>query len=851
MENSLVWNFIAHDKASKVAEGIGATFKKIGEGALLSLGEKAAEGVIKFGEALFDGVKAADEYQKLGRATEAVIKSTGNAAGVSVKGVRDMASSLEGMAAVDEDLIQNSENVLLTFTKIQNKVGSGNDIFNQATKAALDLSSALHTDLQTSSIQVGKALNDPVKGITALSKVGVSFTKEQKYMADALVNGGIVQALKAMGNTSLTTAEFNKVLKEQHGDVNKAAAVINGEWNPALQKTFDHLSEGGHTMEAQKMILKELSVEFGGAAKAAGEGFGGAVFRLKDKVSDFFRDLGLKLLPKLTEFTNWLIDKGIPALADFGNEMGPKLKPLVDSLVGSFKLMVSVGGDLLNFYKDHKTLVESVAVAVGTAIVVIKAITTAQEVWTAATKLAAGAQVFLKTTMAAVGGPVGLIIIGIAALAAGLIYAYKHSETFRNVVDKAMNGAKIAFGWVWDKAKGFFDWVKSNWPTLLIILTGPIGLAVVAISKNWDTIKAAALAVWNWLKDTWQSVKNFITGPVADAGKSVSNTWDSIKTSAKNTLDSVIKFFKDLPGNITSAVGNLKTLLTDKGKDVITGFWNGLKEIWETVKTWVAGIGNWIKDNKGPVSLDKGLLVPAGKAIMEGFLTGLKSGAGKAWDFVKSVGGKTKEAVAEVYGWIKGLGWNPLGGSNAAGAGVQRWADVALAALKAAGAPSSWLGDLLRRMQQESGGDPYAINLWDINAKNGTPSKGLMQVIGPTFAAYAGQYYSRGIYDPFANIYAAIRYTIARYGSGPAGWNRSGGYDRGGMLRPGYTLAYNGTGANEHILTGEQFNSIVNGSGETQVNVYLDGELVRGVAAVEVRRGLSNAARNYSGRRSY
>ena len=77
-------------------------------------------------------------------------------------------------------------------------------------------------------------------------------------------------------------------------------------------------------------------------------------------------------------------------------------------------------------------------------------------------------------------------------------------------------------------------------------------------------------------------------------------------------------------------------------------------------------------------------------------------------------------------------------------------------------------------MQTESGGNPNAIKNWDINAKNGTPSKGLMQVIDPTFKAYAYPGYDKNIYDPLSNMLAAIRYTLSRYGSLANGWKGHG-----------------------------------------------------------------------------
>src|SRR5699024_12646635 len=77
---------------------------------------------------------------------------------------------------------------------------------------------------------------------------------------------------------------------------------------------------------------------------------------------------------------------------------------------------------------------------------------------------------------------------------------------------------------------------------------------------------------------------------------------------------------------------------------------------------------------------------------------------------------------------------------------------------------ASKLQKLLYQMKTESNGNPRAINNWDINAKRGTPSKGLMQVIDPTFAAYKMPGYSN-IWNPLDNILASIRYALSRYGA--------------------------------------------------------------------------------------
>lgn len=118
------------------------------------------------------------------------------------------------------------------------------------------------------------------------------------------------------------------------------------------------------------------------------------------------------------------------------------------------------------------------------------------------------------------------------------------------------------------------------------------------------------------------------------------------------------------------------------------------------------------------------------------------------------------------------------------GKGVDQWKDTTLQVMRELGIPDSYLSAIMRRMNQESGGNPNAINNWDSNAKAGHPSQGLMQTIPGTFQANAGKYASRGIYDPYANIYAGLNYAGRRYGPSHGGFlggvlyamNKSGGY---------------------------------------------------------------------------
>src|SRR4029077_11940966 len=117
----------------------------------------------------------ARESQKVAALTAQVIKSTGGAANVTAGQIGRLAQSISNKTGIDDETIQSGENMLLTFKNIRNEAGKGNDIFSQSTSILTDMSAALGTEPKKAAIQLGKALNDPIKGVSALSRVGVTF----------------------------------------------------------------------------------------------------------------------------------------------------------------------------------------------------------------------------------------------------------------------------------------------------------------------------------------------------------------------------------------------------------------------------------------------------------------------------------------------------------------------------------------------------------------------------------------------------------------------------------------------------------------------------------------------------
>jgi TP901 family phage tail tape measure protein len=196
-----------------------------------------------------------------------------------------------------------------------------------------------------------------------------------------------------------------------------------------------------------------------------------------------------------------------------------------------------------------------------------------------AEKATAAAQWLLNVAMDA--NPMMLIVLGIAALIAGLVLAYNKIGWFRNFVNAAFHMIGAAIGWV-------VSFVKSHWPLLLAILTGPIGIAVLLIVKYWGKIKSGFLSAYHGTVNVGKSLVSWIAGLpgrardalVSLGTKIVSvavNAWNSFKTSTVNKASDLLTWVKGLPGRIKTGLGNLASLLLSAGKDLIMGLIHGVE----------------------------------------------------------------------------------------------------------------------------------------------------------------------------------------------------------------------------------------------------------------------------------
>jgi hypothetical protein len=263
-------------------------------------------------------VKSAADAEQEHAKLVAVLKATGNAAGFTADQLSEMASGFQETTAYEGDAVEGAMAVLASFKEIRG------DQFKEATQAAMDMATVMGGDLNGAMLQLGKALNDPIQGMAALSRSGVSFTAEQKRMVEQM---------------------------QKSGDI----------------------------VGAQKIILAELKGEFGGAAEAAGQTFGGQVTRLWNKIGDLGEAIGGAMIPALSGLVDWLskavdwmsdnedaIQEWVSALMDVGKSVVewviPKLKDLAAVGVAAFTFLEVYAGNWQDSMKLAMTAVEYYAV---------------------------------------------------------------------------------------------------------------------------------------------------------------------------------------------------------------------------------------------------------------------------------------------------------------------------------------------------------------------------------------------------------------------------------------------------------------------------------------------------------
>lgn len=468
-------------------------------------------------------------------------------------------------------------------------------------------------------------------------------------------------------------------------------------------------------------------------------------------------------------------------------------------ILNLIKAIVSGVSKAFEFLGSNMNLITNILVGIiafiGSLAAIIKVVSIAMKVWAA---------IQLVVNSGLLACPITWIVLAIAALIAIIVVLVKNWDKVKAAAVGCWNKIKSAWSNVsnWFKSS-VIDPVKNFFSDLWKSLPAPVKGALSSIFDRFKFVFTQVKTLWSGLTDFF---KKLFTGDLKGAGEALKNTFVEMW---KNTVKAVAKPVNKL---IDGANWIMDKLGFDKKFDP-----------WQPYARGTDGHpgGNAIvNDGRGAelVQMPNGMTfipkgrnvgipnAPKGMKVLDAQRTAQLMGRssptfnykeGTGWDifdFFDNAGGLVGKVIEKfvnfrgmtglaldagkalihnakeaMKGWVKGL-FDKCGGksleSYEPSKGVNQWKSTVEQALKMEGLNSADnIKRTLYQMQTESGGNPRAINNWDSNAKKGTPSKGLMQVIDPTFKSYARKGYASNIYDPLSNVLASVRYAKSRYGS--------------------------------------------------------------------------------------
>lgn len=178
---------------------------------------------------------------------------------------------------------------------------------------------------------------------------------------------------------------------------------------------------------------------------------------------------------------------------------------------------------------------------------------------------------------------------------------------------------------------------------ILAVVTFVIKQVQLVIDIVMNVIKGIIKTVWSLITGDWKGALDGINQIVGAFGKFITGTFDNVMGLAKDLIKNGIDTIKGIFDSLS------KINLLDIGKAIIDGFVKGLKAAWEAGKKFIGGIGNWIKEHKGPIRKDRKLLTPAGNAIMNGLNSGLTGGFRDVQSNVSGMGDMIANAINSDY----------------------------------------------------------------------------------------------------------------------------------------------------------------------------------------------------------
>lgn len=483
-----------------------------------NVGRSAAAFAIGAGAPLVMMAKSAEEAEIANRRLDQVFTSMGEKTGKMAENAKKYANSLMFTIGVDDEKIMEVQAKLATFQNVIKNTAGTSEIFERATAAAFDLQAAGFGEGTQNAVQLGKALQDPIKGMTALARSGVTFTASEKDKIKAMV-------------------------------------------------------ESGKLFEAQKFLLKAVETQVGGVAKATASDSQ----KMTIAFGEVKETLGAALLPAMKKVSDWMVNKLIPAVKDLVDKHGPLISKIMITTAALVSIAAAVSvasfifGGLMKIVQAV-TLVTKILTAVVTRDTYVRIwnskvvqfgigllarmrlwlTTVIMEIrtWSLVTRVQTMIQYVSNAAMTV--GTYTIKGITFATKLFGQAVQWLGRVMMANPILAILSMIAMAVYAIYENWDSIVQWFRDLWNSVSQIfsagwarITAAFEKPILALKAGWNKLKGFFSGLFDSIKNMFSGLWDWISGlgdRFAQAGANiVNNIWNGMK----NSWNKVVQWFKD------------------------------------------------------------------------------------------------------------------------------------------------------------------------------------------------------------------------------------------------------------------------------------------------------------------
>lgn len=549
--------------------------------------------------------------------------------GAALKGVTALWDKVSSFGSAVMDMSDSTDK----FVSTMNFAGIDTANVEKASKAARDYADRTVYDLSTIQNTTAQLAANGIKDYTGLTEAAGNLNAVAGGNADTF--GSVAMVLtQTAGAGKLTTENWNQLADAIPGasgklqEAMKANGAYTGNFRDAMEK--GEISADEFNQAIMQLGMSDVAKEAASSTKTMEGALGNLEAAITGGLTDAFNLIKPAVTGALTEAGNQIsqfsqtatdgLQQFIQGISDTGafqalSNMVSSIGNALSALGGAFTSIATTIAPGLQGLSDAGSIGTTVGDAFNGAAGIIQAL--AGKLTQFGDWVNANAEPISGALIAIGGGFAAFKVASVISAVVSALQGFSLASTAASIGQWALNAA-----------------MNANPVMILVTAIGALVAALVWFFTQTETGRQIWSQFTAFLGNCVNNIIAFFQSLPGRIGAFFQNAADG----ARNTWNSVVDWFKGLPGRILDAIGNVGSILVNAGASIINGFLNGLKSAWNNVTGWISGIGDWIADHKGPISYDRKLLIPHGKAIMSGFAQGLDAG----------FQGKVKSAISAV-----------------------------------------------------------------------------------------------------------------------------------------------------------------------------------------------------------